>query len=101
MPYTHATIDVNRAYRVIGIYRAQSRERRNQFGIRKQEAGNQEVKDVNEGTTGRAATPVAAAYAGITGSATTPVGAVLRRAEDCQPYLICERQRRSMGRQDG
>src|SRR6516225_4700423 len=55
-------------------------------GIRKQEAGNEEVKDVNEGITGRA---------------TTPVGAVLRRAEDCPHYLICKRQRRSMGRQDG
>jgi len=60
------------------------------------------VKDVNEGITGRATTPVGTAHAemktsgkleterrtsntGITGRPTTPVSAVLRRAEDCRP----------------
>ena len=66
----HATIDVNSGYRVIIDYSAQSRWQRKQFGIRKQEAGNEEVKDVNKGITGRAI---------------TPVGAVLRRAEDGPP----------------
>ena len=77
----------------------------------KQEAGNEKVKDVNKGITGRATIPVGAAHAemedirktgkqeterrtsntGITGGTTASVGAVLRRAEDCPPYLICKR----------
>jgi hypothetical protein len=63
MPYMHTKIDVNFGCRVIGIYRAQSTYRRKQIGIRKQEAGSEKVKDVNEGITGRATTPVGAAYA--------------------------------------
>jgi hypothetical protein len=63
MPYTHATIDVNCGYRVIGIYRAQSTYRRKQLESGKQEAGNEKVEDVNEGITGRATTPVAAPHA--------------------------------------
>src|SRR5262245_32074005 len=73
MPYTHATIDVNRGYRVIGIHRAQSMYRRKQLESGKQEAGNEKVKDVNEGITGRASTPVAV---------------VLRRAETARPILF-------------
>jgi hypothetical protein len=52
----------------------------------KEEPGNEEVKDVNQGITGRATTPVDAAYTGITGSA-IPWATLFRRAEDCAPYL--------------